>query len=324
MLRRCAPVPTRFAARRQGCRRSSGALQPPLATRYTVPCVKAESNDSLSPPRTRRPTDVERAASSRAACQTRILEEQWCANSAWGIWCPPILPHRGQRIARACTSCNWIGRISRSSRVSTRDCRDEDCRTVALAKKWVSFSAPLFNDVADELIGKYYRLEHEATRILAYANTAAFDAIVGCFDSKFTYWFIRPKQANPLITLAVGLPNHPSYPLHTRASLVPFKPYSPTHFRVSAGHLLHWRRKPACHGSLVGCIIASMERPVSHWAELRHAWRSSGAESNNNYSDGPSAPVHSALRASARFQHEQNTQQSPLFGRKRVWQAAHS
>lgn len=61
---------------------------------------------------------------------------------------------------------------------------------VALAKEWMPFSAPLFNDVADELIGKYHRSEHEATRILAYANTAAFDAIVGCFDSKFTYWFI--------------------------------------------------------------------------------------------------------------------------------------
>jgi membrane-associated phospholipid phosphatase len=62
------------------------------------------------------------------------------------------------------------------------------------------------------MIDKYHRSEVEAARILAYANTAAFDAIIACFDTKFTYWFIRPTQADPGITTAVGLPNHPSYP----------------------------------------------------------------------------------------------------------------
>ena len=90
-----------------------------------------------------------------------------------------------------------------------------DARTadqVAIVRKWVPFSAPPLNDLADELITKYHRSEREAARILAYANAASFDAIIGCFDSKFIYWFIRPTQADPLITLAVGLPNHPSYP----------------------------------------------------------------------------------------------------------------
>src|SRR5882762_7800657 len=41
-----------------------------------------------------------------------------------------------------------------------------------------------------------------------------FDAAIGCWDGKLTYWFIRPWQADPAITLvpAVGKPNHPSYP----------------------------------------------------------------------------------------------------------------
>lgn len=30
-------------------------------------------------------------------------------------------------------------------------------------------------------------------------------AIIACFDTKFTYWFIRPSQADPTITLATGL-----------------------------------------------------------------------------------------------------------------------
>ncbi len=43
-------------------------------------------------------------------------------------------------------------------------------------------------------------------------NAAIFDALIGCFDAKYTYWFIRPPQADPLITLPIGLPPHPSYP----------------------------------------------------------------------------------------------------------------
>ena len=77
---------------------------------------------------------------------------------------------------------------------------------------WVPFSGPIFNGIATDLIDRYHRTEIEAARILAYANTAAFDAIIGCFDTKFAYWYIRPSQADPGITLAAGLPNHPSYP----------------------------------------------------------------------------------------------------------------
>src|SRR5436309_15481136 len=40
------------------------------------------------------------------------------------------------------------------------------------------------------------------------------DSSIGSWDSMLTYWFIRPPQADPAITLipAIGLPNHPSYP----------------------------------------------------------------------------------------------------------------
>ena len=90
-----------------------------------------------------------------------------------------------------------------------------DSRTaaqIAITQSWVPFSGVVLNGVATELIDQYHRSEIEAARILAYANTAAFDAIIACFDTKFAYWFIRPTQADPGITLAVGLPNHPSYP----------------------------------------------------------------------------------------------------------------
>jgi len=83
---------------------------------------------------------------------------------------------------------------------------------IAVTQSWVPFSGVVFNGTAADLIDKYHRSELEAARILAYANTAAFDAIIACFDTKFAYWFIRPTQADAGITPAVGLPNHPSYP----------------------------------------------------------------------------------------------------------------
>jgi membrane-associated phospholipid phosphatase len=94
-----------------------------------------------------------------------------------------------------------------------------DTRTpdqLAIAQFWNTATAPFtagaLNLIADDLIEQHHRTEGEAARILAYANAAAFDAQIACFDTKFTYWFIRPSQADSAITLPIGLPNHPSYP----------------------------------------------------------------------------------------------------------------
>ncbi len=62
--------------------------------------------------------------------------------------------------------------------------------------------------------------EREAAHAFALMNMATMDANIACHDAKYTYWFIRPSQADPGIKLiqadvtgiAVGLPNHPSYP----------------------------------------------------------------------------------------------------------------
>jgi membrane-associated phospholipid phosphatase len=94
-----------------------------------------------------------------------------------------------------------------------------DTRTaeqLGIAQFWNTATAPFttgaLNLIADQLIAEHHRTEREAARTLAYANAAAFDAQIACFDAKFTYWFIRPSQADPAITLPIGLPNHPSYP----------------------------------------------------------------------------------------------------------------
>ena len=94
-----------------------------------------------------------------------------------------------------------------------------DTRTAAqtaIAVKWNYSSGPFtagtLNLIADSLIRVNKFGELESARILAFANAATFDAQIACWDSKFTYWYPRPVQEDKAITMAIALPNHPSYP----------------------------------------------------------------------------------------------------------------
>jgi membrane-associated phospholipid phosphatase len=94
-----------------------------------------------------------------------------------------------------------------------------DTRTaaqIATAVSWNTSSGPftagLLNRIADSLILERHIGEAEAARILAFANAATFDAQIACWDAKVTYWYPRPTQADAAITMAIALPNHPSYP----------------------------------------------------------------------------------------------------------------
>lgn len=94
-----------------------------------------------------------------------------------------------------------------------------DTRTatqIAIGNAWNTSSGPYtagaLNLVMDDLIRQHHTSEFEAARILAFANAATFDAQIACWDTKFAYWFMRPSQADPGITMSIALPNHPSYP----------------------------------------------------------------------------------------------------------------
>jgi PAP2 superfamily protein len=95
-----------------------------------------------------------------------------------------------------------------------------DTRTYAqdsLAKFWAKPGGfPVVqsyaNQVASAEIAKFGLNERKAARVLAFMNMVAMDAFIGSHDAKYTYWMIRPSQADPGIVLAIGLPNHPSYP----------------------------------------------------------------------------------------------------------------
>jgi membrane-associated phospholipid phosphatase len=68
--------------------------------------------------------------------------------------------------------------------------------------------------VATDGIAQHGLSEREATHLYALLGATMFDAQIGCWDAKETYWYIRPWQADLAITTtaAVGKPNHPSYP----------------------------------------------------------------------------------------------------------------
>jgi len=94
-----------------------------------------------------------------------------------------------------------------------------DTRTneqVRIAQYWEglggSFNAGAWNGVARRAIALHGLSEPESARLLAMMHMAGLDANLACHESKYVYWVPRPTQVDPQITLAIGVPNHPSYP----------------------------------------------------------------------------------------------------------------
>jgi hypothetical protein len=77
---------------------------------------------------------------------------------------------------------------------------------------WAPRGPADMNRRASEMIVSHRRTERDAARTLALMNIAGFDVSNACWDAKFAFYLIRPSQADPLLTLRVGLPNHPAYP----------------------------------------------------------------------------------------------------------------
>jgi hypothetical protein len=85
-----------------------------------------------------------------------------------------------------------------------------------IARKWadVSTGGPMgmFSTTALSLANAHHFDEYRTAQLLATMQMAMFDASIGCWDAKFTWWYIRPFQADPMITTPVGRPPFPSYP----------------------------------------------------------------------------------------------------------------
>ena len=95
------------------------------------------------------------------------------------------------------------------------DTRTAEQRTLALFWNFPTgtFTPPgYWNLTASNYVEEFGLNERAATRTFALMSAAMMDAMIGCWDAKYHYWVLRPTQADGLITLTFGLPNHPSYP----------------------------------------------------------------------------------------------------------------
>ncbi|MFN8493474.1 MAG: vanadium-dependent haloperoxidase [Caldilineaceae bacterium] len=52
----------------------------------------------------------------------------------------------------------------------------------------------------------------QAARIYALMSVAHYDALVACYDAKYTYWAMRPFMVDQNVVTLFKTPNHPSYP----------------------------------------------------------------------------------------------------------------
>ena len=71
-----------------------------------------------------------------------------------------------------------------------------------------------WNDQASRSIYEYHMETNPpaAARVYATADAAYADALIACWDAKYTYWAPRPAMVDPSITSVFVTPNHPSYP----------------------------------------------------------------------------------------------------------------
>ncbi len=69
-----------------------------------------------------------------------------------------------------------------------------------------------WNDIAGELVFLHRLNPLRAARVLAMLNMAQMDAGIAAWDTKYTYWLLRPSQADPRIDAGDWeLPNFPAY-----------------------------------------------------------------------------------------------------------------
>ena len=101
----------------------------------------------------------------------------------------------------------------------------EEVRTIAdnrteeqltIAGKWADGPGTAtppghWNEIASTLIANNNLNELQAVHILALLNAAQMDAGIATWDAKYTYWLIRPYQADLAISSPPGQPNFPSY-----------------------------------------------------------------------------------------------------------------
>ena len=88
---------------------------------------------------------------------------------------------------------------------------------LTIAQFWQGASGPggpmgYFTELASGFAASDRLNERRTAKTFALLHMAMMDATIACWDAKYTYWYVRPFQADPSITTPVGRPNFPSYP----------------------------------------------------------------------------------------------------------------
>ena len=79
---------------------------------------------------------------------------------------------------------------------------------------WQGKAVTFWSDLLDKKIFEN-RLENNpprAARAYAIQSITGYDAMVACWDGKYTYWAIRPVQLDSTTKTLFTTPNHPGYP----------------------------------------------------------------------------------------------------------------
>lgn len=86
--------------------------------------------------------------------------------------------------------------------------------TTRAAYFWQGQTSRLWNDILTTKLFEYQldRNPPRAARAYALMSVAAHDAIIACWDGKYTYWAARPNMLDPSIVTLFPNPNHPTYP----------------------------------------------------------------------------------------------------------------
>lgn len=92
-------------------------------------------------------------------------------------------------------------------------------------RTWMTNQKALYWQTDEGAIGSWYNIasqrifEHhldtnapQAARIYALLGVTHYDALVACYDAKYTYWAMRPFMADKNVVTLFPTPNHPSYP----------------------------------------------------------------------------------------------------------------
>lgn len=84
----------------------------------------------------------------------------------------------------------------------------------SLAFYWASHGPEVWNDLVSQKMFEYHIPDDApaAARIYAVLNVAYHDAVIAIFDTKYTYWGIRPNQYDTTYKPLISTPPFPGYP----------------------------------------------------------------------------------------------------------------